>query len=87
MDRTVNTFTMPDLGASLFDSHCTRLTDPEPHDTWFSDQRAYSKAIMSAWGLPLGEMPYSHDNEVTLRSLVELIGYRQRDLQFRSRVK
>jgi hypothetical protein len=37
--------------------------------------------------MEMGELPYSRDNEATLRCLVELVGHRQKDLQFRGRVK
>jgi hypothetical protein len=43
--------------------------------------------VLKGWGLALGELQYSRDNEYTLKCLVELVGYRQKELQFRSRCK
>jgi hypothetical protein len=43
--------------------------------------------VLKSWGLAVGELQYSRDNENTLKCLVELVGYRQKELQFRSRSK
>ena len=54
---------------------------------WFLDQRTYSRQVLGGWGMTVGELPYSPDNEHTLRCLVELIGQRQRDLEYRNKAK
>lgn len=47
----------------MFDSHYTRTSQYQGHeDNWFTEQRAYSKSVLAGWGLPLGELHYSHDN-------------------------
>jgi hypothetical protein len=43
--------------------------------------------VLGGWGLTLGELPYSRENEATVRCLAELAAHRQKDLQFRSRAK
>lgn len=35
----------------------------------------------------LGELPYSRDNELTLKCLAELVNFRQKDLAFRGRAR
>lgn len=90
MDRIASSQPFQDYSQqdTLFDSHYTRLSQTINHeDNWFTEQRAYSRSVLAGWGLPLGELPYSHDNEQTLRAVVELIGFRQKDISFRSKTK
>lgn len=90
MDRTAHSHLYSDYhnNDSLYDSHFTAASRPqENEENWFTEQRAYSRSVLAGWSLPLGELPYSQDNEQTLRCLVELIRFRQRDLQFRSKAK
>jgi len=37
--------------------------------------------------MQLGDLPFSKDNESTLHSLLEMISYRQKDIQFRFKIK
>ena len=64
MDRTIYSQTISEVreNDTLFDSRYTHLTEQELHSNWFSEQRTYSKAVLSTWGLNLGEMSYSRDN-------------------------
>ena len=54
---------------------------------WFIDQRSYMRQVLGGWGMAVGDLPYSADNETTLRCVLELIRQRQRDLEFRTKVK
>jgi hypothetical protein len=56
-------------------------------ENWYQDNRNFARSMLSNWGIPIGELPYNSDNEITLRSLVELIELRQKDIQFRGRAK
>ncbi len=58
MDRTAHSQPLVSdysLHDTLFDSHITRLSQTLDHeDNWFTEQRAYSRSVLTGWGLPLG---------------------------------
>lgn len=71
---------------TLYDSHFS--THSHLHqESLFQEQRSYARSVLAGWGMALGELPYSLDNETTLRTLVALVGYRQKELLFRSKAK
>jgi hypothetical protein len=47
----------------------------------------FAIGTLQSWGLELGDLPYSKNNELTLKCLLELISFRQKDLSFRIKVK
>lgn len=69
------------------DSQYSSLSHDEHQMNWFIDQRSYTRQVLTGWGIAIGELPYSQDNETTLRCLLELIRQRQRDVEFRSKAK
>jgi hypothetical protein len=71
---------------TLYDSHFSTHSHLH-HESLFQEQRSFVRSVLTSWGLQMGEMPYTLDNESTMRVVAELVGYRQKELQFRSKAK
>lgn len=53
----------------------------------FNDLLQYVNSVLQSWGMTLGSMRHSAENNKTVNCLSDLIRIRQKDLEFRSRTQ